>query len=89
MQEINSSLEDTAQQVITNLPHALKEIEALQDEAESLKENMASIKKELVNVDAQSSESVESLKEIHVVKDRMEQAIQSRGQESPFPTFQK
>jgi len=65
VQEINGSLEETAQKVIYNLPKVMKDAEALQDQADELKAVMGKVKNELVSLDKESLAATENIKAIH------------------------
>lgn len=71
IQEINGSLEETAQQVISTLPRLLKEVEALEDDARAIKTELAKARKNL-NPDRAAIETVERLTRMHAIKEKME-----------------
>lgn len=71
IQEINGSLEETAQQVIATLPRLLKEVESLEDDARTIKAELARAKDELAT-DSESAAAIEKLTAMHSIKERME-----------------
>ena len=77
IQEINGSLEETAQHVISTLPRLLSEVESLEDDAHSIKADLNKAKKSLA-VDQDNASTVEKLTRMHAIKERMELYYKSR-----------
>ncbi|KAH7962147.1 hypothetical protein HPB52_014649 [Rhipicephalus sanguineus] len=71
IQEMNSALEETAQQVQQNLPRVLREVETMQQEAALLKLQMAAVQKDIAKVEQDSSTSMRTLLELDTIKLRM------------------
>lgn len=76
IQEINGSLEETAQQVISTLPRLLKEVESLEEDARTIKTELSKAKKSLVTED-EGVTAVETLTQMHAIKERMESFYKS------------
>lgn len=76
IQEINGSVEETAQQVISTLPRLLKEVESLEEDARIIKAELSKAKKDLVSED-EGVKAVETLAQMHAVKERMESFYKS------------
>lgn len=73
VQEINSSLEETAQQVIHNLPKVVRETETICRDASLLKGEMRALKEEIVKIQQQSSKPIQTIRAIDLVKNRMQE----------------
>jgi uncharacterized protein (UPF0335 family) len=71
IQEINSSLEETAHQVIHNLPQVLKETESLEDEVALLRQQLKDIPSQLKESGSDPDHCIEKLKELEVMVHRM------------------
>lgn len=79
VQEINGSLEETAQQVIYNLPKVLQEAELLQDDANNLKQELTTVRQQMSEMNESTLQTLETLKVSNSVKQRMDQTLhQSR-----------
>lgn len=50
VQQVNGTLEETSQSVLSSLPRVLRDTQLLQQEAHSLKEKMEAVKLEIANV---------------------------------------
>lgn len=70
LQEINHSLEETAQQVIRSLPFVLKQAESLEDELQSARDCLALIKTEMAAM--KGTAEVEDMKRLHVAVTNMQ-----------------
>ena len=74
IQEINSSLEQTAHQVIHNLPLVLKQTESLEDEVLLLRDQLQEIQsrvKKQTDEDQQHQETLERIRQLNIILDRM------------------
>lgn len=87
IQEMNSALEETAQQVQQNLPRVLREVETMQQEAALLKLQMASVQKEIAKVEQDSSTSMKTLLELDTIKLRMLDANQALREADNWTTL--
>ncbi|XP_013777323.1 conserved oligomeric Golgi complex subunit 7-like [Limulus polyphemus] len=74
IQKVNSALEDTAQQVLQNLPRVLREVETMRQEAGLLQEQMKTVKEDFIKVERDSTTSMKNLLKIDTVKSRMQEA---------------
>ena len=72
IQEVNISLDESARKMINNLPKVVEEIEMIEKDSLVLKEQMVSNKQKLDKMSSDSSKSVETLKNIDLIKERME-----------------
>lgn len=70
LQEINQSLEETAQQVIRSLPFVLKQTESLEDELQSARDGLALIQTEMSAM--RGSAEAEDMKRLHVAVNNMQ-----------------
>lgn len=87
IQEMNSALEETAQQVQQNLPRVLREVETMQQEAALLKLQMAAVQKEIAKVEQDSSTSMRTLLELDTIKLRMMDANQALREADNWTTL--
>ncbi|KAK0159641.1 hypothetical protein PV327_010735 [Microctonus hyperodae] len=72
VQQVNGSLEETSQSVLSNLPRILRDTQLLQQEAIALKDKMIIVKDEIVRVEKNTALSMVSLENI----DRMKTDLQ-------------
>lgn len=72
IQEVNKSLEDMSQQVITSMPRVLRDIEALKQECSYLREQMRQVKDEIQDVEQRTSHSMEVLVLVDNVRTNVE-----------------
>lgn len=71
VQQVNTSLEETSQQVLASLPKILRDTKNLQQEAVLLKEKMATIKDEIVKIEQDTGKSINSLEKLDQVKTQL------------------
>lgn len=50
VQQVNGTLEETSQSVLSSMPRVLRDAQLLQQEAQSLMDKMATVKHEIANV---------------------------------------
>lgn len=74
MQEVSNVLEDNCQQVVSNLPRATKELEALGQEVSMLHEQMKMVKYDIQKVEHETANSMQTLLKLDVVKGRIKLA---------------
>lgn len=75
VQEVNSALDETSQQILNNLPKALRESEAIATESQQLKIQLESLKLDLGKVERDSSDSIRSVTDIETVKNRIQDTL--------------
>ncbi|RNA00345.1 conserved oligomeric Golgi complex subunit 7-like, partial [Brachionus plicatilis] len=69
IQEINNSIDETSHQTIQNFPRVLREIDVLKQEAFMLKEQMKSVREDLLKVEKNTvSDSMKLLLELDIVR---------------------
>jgi hypothetical protein len=69
IQEINNSIDDTSQQTVQNFPRILREIEVLKQETFMLKEQMKSVRDDLIKVEKNTvNESMKSLLDLDIMR---------------------
>ncbi|XP_008202373.1 conserved oligomeric Golgi complex subunit 7 isoform X1 [Nasonia vitripennis] len=68
VQQVNASLEETSQNVLSNMPKVLRDTQLLQQEALALKEKMQTVKKELENVEKGTTSSIQMLEKLDKIK---------------------
>uniref|UniRef100_A0A1B6DV36 Conserved oligomeric Golgi complex subunit 7 n=1 Tax=Clastoptera arizonana TaxID=38151 RepID=A0A1B6DV36_9HEMI len=74
VQQVNSTLEDTSQQVLHCLPRVMRDTEMLHHEAIFLQNKMQSIKEEIVKVEKDTGESMASLERLDRMKTELKTA---------------
>lgn len=74
VQQVNSALEDTSQQVLQSLPRIIRDSEMLHQEALLLQEKMKLIKEEIAKVEKDTGESMATLEKIDRVKTELQVA---------------
>ncbi|KAG8182519.1 hypothetical protein JTE90_002057 [Oedothorax gibbosus] len=87
IQEVNISLEKTAEQVNQNIPRIAREIEVMQNEAKLLKQQMNSVKGDVMKVGHDSSESMQVLLQIDHVKSSMQEASKALREADNWTTL--
>ncbi len=87
VQEVNNSLEETAQQMIHNLPKVMRETESLQKDSCLLREQMKTIKEKLNKIESESSKSMQTLINIDVVKKRMQETCKALQEADNWTTL--
>lgn len=87
VQEVNNSLEETAQQMIHNLPKVMRETETLQKDSFVLREEMKTIKQKLNQIESESSKSMQTLINIDVVKRRMQETCKALQEADNWTTL--
>lgn len=76
MQQVNSSLEDASQNVLSSLPRILRDTKTLQQEALLLKQKMADVKEEIAKVEQNTGQSMATLERLDKIKTQLEGAKQ-------------
>lgn len=73
IQEINSSLEQTAHQVINNLPLVLRQTESLEDEVASLRQQLDDMQSQLKSSgnEKRTREDIDKIQKLLLLVDRM------------------
>lgn len=69
IQEINNSIDETSQQTIQNFPRILREIDVVKQEAFMLKEQMKSVRDDLLKVEKNTvNESMKLLLDLDIIR---------------------
>ncbi len=72
LKEINNSIDDTSQQTVQNFPRILREIDVLKQETFMLKEQMKSVREDLIKVEKNTvTDSMKSLLDLDVMRTNM------------------
>jgi hypothetical protein len=72
IQEINNTIDDTCHQTVQNFPRILREIEVLKQEAFMLKEQMKSVRDDLIKVEKNTvNESMKLLLDLDIMRTNM------------------
>ncbi|XP_054714505.1 conserved oligomeric Golgi complex subunit 7-like [Uloborus diversus] len=87
IQEVNISLEKTAEQVNQNIPRIAREIEMMQNEAKLLQQQMNSVKGDVMKVEYDSSQSMQILLKIDHVKSCMQEASKALREADNWTTL--
>ncbi|RWS25602.1 conserved oligomeric Golgi complex subunit 7-like isoform X2, partial [Leptotrombidium deliense] len=87
VQEINCSLEETAQQVMHNLSKTTREVETLQAEADFLKSEIFRIKEDVTRVQQTSNNAIEQLVNVEKVKNRMQDSCKALREADNWSTL--
>ncbi|XP_064456809.1 conserved oligomeric Golgi complex subunit 7-like [Ornithodoros turicata] len=87
IQEMNSALEETAQQVQQNLPNVLRDVANMQQEAAFLRQQMVVVQKDIEKVEHDSFRSMKTLLEIDKIKLRMLQANEALREADNWTTL--
>lgn len=87
IQEVNISLEKTAEQVNQNIPRIAREIEVMQNEAKLLQQQMSNVKGDVMKVEYDSSQSMQVLLQIDHVKSCMQEASKALREADNWTTL--
>ncbi|KDR16116.1 conserved oligomeric Golgi complex subunit 7 isoform X3 [Zootermopsis nevadensis] len=74
VQQVNSALEDTSQQVLQSLPRVMRDTEILHQEALLLRDKMHSVKQEIAKVEQDTAQSMKTLERIDRIKTELQAA---------------
>ncbi|XP_067003846.1 conserved oligomeric Golgi complex subunit 7 [Anabrus simplex] len=77
VQQVNSALEDSSQQVLQSLPRVMRDTELLLQEAKVLQEKMQSVKQEIAKVEQDTGQSMAALERIDQIKTELQAAKQA------------
>ncbi|PNF30970.1 hypothetical protein B7P43_G02082 [Cryptotermes secundus] len=77
VQQVNSALEDTSQQVLQSLPRVMRDTEILHQEALLLRDKMHSVKQEIAKVEQDTGQSMKILERIDTLKTELQIAKQA------------
>lgn len=77
VQQVNSALEETSQQVLQSLPRIMRDTDVLQQEALMLREKMKTVREEMSKVQNDTGESLANLEHIDQLKSRLQKAKQA------------
>lgn len=87
IQEVNNALEVTSQQVMQVIPRIVRELDAMREEALLLKEQMKTVKEDVMKVEHDSTKSMKTLLLIDSVKSRMQEATKSLKEADNWSTL--
>ncbi|KAF2904970.1 hypothetical protein ILUMI_01213 [Ignelater luminosus] len=76
VQQVNSALEQTSQQVLVSLPKIMRDTQNLQQEALLLKEKLATVKEEINKIEKDTGKSLKSLEKLDKIKTQLSDAKQ-------------
>ncbi|XP_015928975.2 conserved oligomeric Golgi complex subunit 7 isoform X1 [Parasteatoda tepidariorum] len=87
IQEVNISLEKTAEQVNQNIPRITREIEIMRNDAKQLKEQMNNAKGDVMKVEHDASQSMQILLKIDHIKSCMQEASKALREADNWTTL--
>lgn len=76
VQQVNTALEETSEQVLASFPKILRDTKTLQEEAKVLKEKMAAFKEEILKIEQETGKSINSIEKLDRVKNKLQVAKQ-------------
>lgn len=76
VQQVNSALEDTSQQVLMSLPKIIRDTKNLYQEAAVLKEKMATVRSEIVKIEEDTGKSINTIERLDTIKNELNLAKQ-------------
>ncbi|KAK4882796.1 hypothetical protein RN001_006115 [Aquatica leii] len=76
VQQVNSALEQTSQQVLVSLPKIMRDTENLQQDAALLKEKLIIVKDEIIKIENDTGQSLQSLQKLDKIKSQLTEAKQ-------------
>lgn len=76
VQQVNSSIEDTSQQILSDLPQIVDEVQLLQVNATSLKSSISHVEKEIAKVQNETGDGLQRLEHLDNLKTKLENAKQ-------------
>lgn len=72
VQQVNSALEETSQQVLASMPRIMVDAQNLQTEASQLKSKMAEIQKDIFQVHKETSACMSNLERLDSMKTKLQ-----------------
>ncbi|XP_007903979.1 conserved oligomeric Golgi complex subunit 7 isoform X1 [Callorhinchus milii] len=87
IQEVNNAIEETSHQALQNMPRALRDVEALKQEASFLKDQMILVKEDIRKFEQETAQSMQVLVEIDEVKSRMQAAADALQEADKWSTL--
>ncbi|XP_974190.1 conserved oligomeric Golgi complex subunit 7 [Tribolium castaneum] len=76
VQQVNSALEDTSQQILMSLPKIIRDTKNLNQEAAILKEKMAAVRSEIVKIEQDTGKSINTIEKLDTIKNELNMAKQ-------------
>lgn len=76
MQQVNSAVEDSSEQFLTNLPKVMKDTQTLQTEAMCLRAKMSEVENEIARVHSETGVCMENLEKLDYLKTKLQIAKQ-------------
>lgn len=71
VEQVNTALEETSQQVLSALPKIMRDTKTLQTEAMALKEKMAVVKNEIIKIEQDTGSSIQTIEKLDKIKNNM------------------
>nr|CAI5835944.1 unnamed protein product [Callosobruchus analis] len=76
VQQLNTTLEQTSQQVLSSLPKIMRDTTSLQQEAVTLKQKMATVKSEIERIEYDTGKSIDTIEKLDSLMNRLNMAKQ-------------
>ncbi|XP_044761910.1 conserved oligomeric Golgi complex subunit 7 [Coccinella septempunctata] len=76
VQQVNKSLEETSQEVLSSLPKIIRNTKQLQEEAEALRFKMGVVQKEITIIENETGKSINTIEKLDNMKNKLEIAKQ-------------
>ncbi|CAG9765243.1 unnamed protein product [Ceutorhynchus assimilis] len=76
VQQVNNSLENSSQQVLSSLPKIMRDTKVLQEEALVLKKKMGQVKQEIVQIEQDTRNSINTIEKLDKMKNKLSIAKQ-------------
>jgi len=87
IQEVNNVVEESCQQAIQNLPRVMRELEAVQQEALLLQDQMTAVRTDIQKVEHDTSQSMNMLLQLDSIKTRMKEASEALQEADNWTTL--
>lgn len=72
VQQVNSALEDTSQQVLGGLPKIMKDAHSLQNDANDLRKRMSEVQNEIAQVQKETGNCMSNLERLDALKMKLQ-----------------
>lgn len=89
VQQVNTALEETSQQVLASLPRILRDTKNLQQEALVLKQKMVTVKDEIIKIEHETGKSINTLEKLDRVKTQLYEAKQGLHESDNWTVLSK
>lgn len=87
VQEVNSSIEDTSQKILSDLPQIVHEVQQLQGSAVSLKSAISQVEQEIARVQNETGEGLKTIEHLDMVKTKLQNAKQGLQESDSWGAF--